>query len=522
MLRELSSTHWGGKKHSKSSSSSSVPVVEPVLDIDTVAMTIYPAVPQPVALVTDAALKGRGDELSNPFFSPSTSTSSSSTTSSQSTSTSSTGTIIGVDTSISLPSFTTGTINPSTSSSSTTTPTVSTTSTTPTRKYHYFVPDAFEANSEILRAENMFYLNPIVASYSTPVYEALKLIHDQCATDYAAYCENGPIRVLSSDQTGLRSLRGTSSAIIPPSVYEWVRGSLFRDTPKMRRLSGGDDDDNPPSAKPEPETDDTSEVATVSTKNKGKGSKSNTSKGGTTTKSSSLSTSTILSSSSSSSSVSSSSIRKPSAISPYPNTDTIYSATSPYTTGTSIGSNTHQSTHQHTLTLHPLPTPFESDEYFVGAIGYGAEGDICLYSHIKQISVPCQNAIHSYHDMRIAYWTESTASSSYSILFYILLGMCLSVFMMSWWKTGSVIGWWFCWLIGCTPIGPGGGMSSGNGNTSLLGSSGGNSGNNGTGNTAVSAAVVYCQDIPFIHQMLVSCNVISKADPSVSRYHRYN
>ena len=50
-----------------------------------------------------------------------------------------------------------------------------------------------------------------------------------------AYCENGLIRVLSSDQTGLRSLRGTPSAITIP-VYAWVSGSLFRDTPKMRRL----------------------------------------------------------------------------------------------------------------------------------------------------------------------------------------------------------------------------------------------------------------------------------------------
>lgn len=57
----------------------------------------------------------------------------------------------------------------------------------------------------------------------------------------------------------------------------------------------------------------------------------------------------------------------------------------------------------------PPPPPPPVDDIFVGAIGYGAASDACMYQNYQQLSVPCQQSIVSLYKVRSEYWAASQA-----------------------------------------------------------------------------------------------------------------
>lgn len=69
-------------------------------------------------------------------------------------------------------------------------------------QYVYNVPDAFEQNPEILRAELLFYNTPLTEAYTQDVYDSLKNVQEQCSYDYYKYCatEKGAMLKMDFDQ----------------------------------------------------------------------------------------------------------------------------------------------------------------------------------------------------------------------------------------------------------------------------------------------------------------------------------
>jgi hypothetical protein len=54
--------------------------------------------------------------------------------------------------------------------------------------------------------------------------------------------------------------------------------------------------------------------------------------------------------------------------------------------------------------------PPEEDRSFPGALGFGAQGDLCMYQHIDQLSAPCLGAISDVHALRQQYWQEESSA----------------------------------------------------------------------------------------------------------------
>ena len=63
------------------------------------------------------------------------------------------------------------------------------------------------------------------------------------------------------------------------------------------------------------------------------------------------------------------------------------------------------------------------DHYFSGALGFGAEGDMCMYQNADQLSDPCVKAISNVYELRDEYWHESNGPHHCHGIFFILLAL---------------------------------------------------------------------------------------------------
>lgn len=54
----------------------------------------------------------------------------------------------------------------------------------------------------------------------------------------------------------------------------------------------------------------------------------------------------------------------------------------------------------------PPPPHVQEDTYFAGNLGYGAEGDMCLYVNFDRLAEPCQSSVADLYDLREQYWEE--------------------------------------------------------------------------------------------------------------------
>ena len=48
------------------------------------------------------------------------------------------------------------------------------------------------------------------------------------------------------------------------------------------------------------------------------------------------------------------------------------------------------------------------DYLFVGSLGYGDAGDMCMYDNFQKLAAPCQSSIADLHSLRQQYWKEET------------------------------------------------------------------------------------------------------------------
>lgn len=63
--------------------------------------------------------------------------------------------------------------------------------------------------------------------------------------------------------------------------------------------------------------------------------------------------------------------------------------------------------------------PVPEDRLFSGALGFGAEGDMCLYQNLDQLSDPCVSAVSDLYALRANYWAEDQVMHNKS-LFVVL------------------------------------------------------------------------------------------------------
>lgn len=54
----------------------------------------------------------------------------------------------------------------------------------------------------------------------------------------------------------------------------------------------------------------------------------------------------------------------------------------------------------------PCPHHMPPDNMFAGAIGFGAEGDLCMYQNLDALSPPCQQAVADLYQLREQFWLE--------------------------------------------------------------------------------------------------------------------
>jgi hypothetical protein len=90
-----------------------------------------------------------------------------------------------------------------------------------------------------------------------------------------------------------------------------------------------------------------------------------------------------------------------------------------------------RSGHSGALRPPPLPPSYEEDEFFIGALGFGADGDECLYTKFDQLTAPCQSSIEDLYTLREEYWNENQAieesanRSHGAFIVWFLLGVLL-------------------------------------------------------------------------------------------------
>lgn len=84
---------------------------------------------------------------------------------------------------------------------------------------------------------------------------------------------------------------------------------------------------------------------------------------------------------------------------------------------------------KHHGTPPPPPPPNRlEDSFFPGALGFGADGDKCLYDQLPGLSPPCINSINRLYDLREQYWNqnqeleEQAATSHHGTFIVFLLG----------------------------------------------------------------------------------------------------
>ena len=66
----------------------------------------------------------------------------------------------------------------------------------------------------------------------------------------------------------------------------------------------------------------------------------------------------------------------------------------------------HHDRHDHHDHWGPPPPPIEEDYLFVGSLGYGDAGDMCVYQNFEKLAPQCQSSVADLHLLRKQYWEE--------------------------------------------------------------------------------------------------------------------
>lgn len=75
----------------------------------------------------------------------------------------------------------------------------------------------------------------------------------------------------------------------------------------------------------------------------------------------------------------------------------------------------------------PPPPAGGEDVYFNGALGFGAEGDMCLYENFNRLSQPCVQGMTDLYEVRQRFWhdNEEYSGGGHHIIFLVLAALFL-------------------------------------------------------------------------------------------------
>eukprot|EP00595_Chromulina_sp_UTEXLB2642_P000273 CAMPEP_0196762440 /NCGR_PEP_ID=MMETSP1095-20130614/1947_1 /TAXON_ID=96789 ORGANISM="Chromulina nebulosa, Strain UTEXLB2642" /NCGR_SAMPLE_ID=MMETSP1095 /ASSEMBLY_ACC=CAM_ASM_000446 /LENGTH=622 /DNA_ID=CAMNT_0042113337 /DNA_START=316 /DNA_END=2184 /DNA_ORIENTATION=- len=84
--------------------------------------------------------------------------------------------------------------------------------------------------------------------------------------------------------------------------------------------------------------------------------------------------------------------------------------------------------HHHGHRHHTSSNVIGDDNTYSGALGFGANTDMCLYQNFDKLSTPCQNAIVDVYEIRNDYWHQSAPNNgcgAFMWLAFALIGVLL-------------------------------------------------------------------------------------------------
>jgi hypothetical protein len=240
------------------------------------------------------------------------------------------------------------------------------------------VPDNHEG-IEVVKAEMSFYSTPHTEEFKRPVYDTLKRIQDSCHDDFVARCIGANSLRRGDNQLKQRHL----SAIISEMENRRDRGGIIRDSAfKALYVSGSPIDDlGSQYDKPVPSTEE-----------KGSRIPPGSNSGGP---------------------------QSPEI----PNTGRA-SWGAGFNDGDSDSDNEEDGHsrdhhghdhrghdhHDHDHHDHHHHHQIEEDVWFSGSLGFGQDGDMCLYENLPKVSNQCQFAVRDLHALRSTYWQQEVNS----------------------------------------------------------------------------------------------------------------
>jgi hypothetical protein len=325
--------------------------------------------------------------------------------------------------------------------------------------YVYNIPDAYELDSNIIRAEMMFFSNPQSQSFSGEAYYALKNVHDECQVDYQKYCIHTK---LSFDDTQAmmeklfsyslpflmnRRLRETGESITVGKysgrkLLQFMRSFYVPKVAENAKVSTVNNDASVPTGK----TTLHLEKADKTDRRKAVGAHSHLMRGTDNTKLQNMIKQSAephqsrrlhspyvapeFSTVNSRNEPGREHPRPPPSSGPYYPRDPPKPPKQMYDDDydesdmeddddnkneDAVSKTQHeQIPHRNSDEPHEDQNQIE-DSYFAGALGYGASGDFCLHENAEMLSPPCAQAIGNVYALREQYWTTYSDAQKASL-----------------------------------------------------------------------------------------------------------
>lgn len=259
--------------------------------------------------------------------------------------------------------------------------------------------------TEVVKAEMSFYSTPHTEEFKRPVYETLKRIQDSCHDDFVEKC-SGANSLRRGNPLNQRHL----SAIFSKMDHQRERDSFSRhsDIQYLNRAPEHDGQDQDQDGPPDGQRD-----RNPPGPGRGEGER----------------------------------------IPPPPNAGGPQNPEIPSTRRGSWGSHDGEDSdsddeedghdhdhhgrdhHDHHHDDHHHHHQIEEDVWFSGSLGFGQDGDTCLYENFAKVSNQCQYAVQDLHELRSTYWQQEVNSREgppmgHPCFFFFIVSAAFIVFLV--------------------------------------------------------------------------------------------
>jgi hypothetical protein len=282
----------------------------------------------------------------------------------------------------------------------------------------YNVPDGLERNPDIIRAEISLMTTPMSQAYATEAYSAVKNVQDVCAADYKSLCSTPSFdlsevtnfldnfmtpRMLTAQtrpiSTGLKAINKVRSIYRTVDAKKAaVSGARVKTTPSLRGIARGLEGPRgppPPPRGPPPPPPRDGGPAGPPPKEGGPPEGNRPPPRGP---------------------------KPPPGPPPRPSDkqedrEREWNEKEPFK---GDGESEEWLEEPAAVPMGPPPAPWE-DVYFNGALGFGAQGDMCMYENFNQLSQPCVDSMTALYDVRQRFWIDTQDSMHGHGLFVLFL-----------------------------------------------------------------------------------------------------